>query len=403
MGQEQGLPDSVYYIGVGIDPNLDRARNSALNSLTQEIQVLISSSFDNRTTEINTQVDQKTVSKVVTRSITDLKDVKEKRSTTPNGFHRVVKYILKSTVRHMFELRRQKILELIRVGERELQGEPVHLGSALKNFYWALLLGRIYPDTLSFTVSLDATAPLRFANVQTGISNIFDRLFRELKFVPEKMIDDEAIVWRYRVHMRNKPVDALHFEYYDGMGQTEADVKDGGTKLTFFFSRKDVREREVSVGIDYRSAEEMDDFTRAADSLMSANALPDKITIILPAGQTPLPPKEEKPPVVAPRPEPQPQPDIVLPAVLREILAVGTDFNAVRMRLDSLARRNKIILGSATDFESLQGLYGLVLGPEGVLALLSVKGKKYFDALTGKEADLTKYAGKRITWIEVLK
>jgi hypothetical protein len=305
----------------------------------------------------------------------------------------------------MFELRRQKILELIRVGERELQGETVHLGSALKNFYWALLLGRLYPDTLSFTVRLDATTPLPYANVHTGISNIFDRLFRELKFVPEKMIDDEAIVWRYRVHMKNKPVDALHFEYYDGMGQTEGDVKDGGTKLTFFFSRKDVREREVSVGIDYRSDEEMDEFTRAADSLMSVGALPNKITIILPAGPTPPPPKEEKPPVESPKPPPQPvpQPQHILPTVLQELLIVGSDFNAVRVKLDSLARRNRIILGSATDFESLQGLYGLVLGPEGVLALLSVKDKKYFDAVTGKEADLTKFAGKRITWIEVLK
>lgn len=403
VGQEPGLPDSVYYIGVGIERNLDRARASALNALTQEIQVLISSSFENRTTEANAKFDQHTVSQVVTRSITDLKDVKERIGSTREEFYRVVKYISKSAVRHMFELRRNRIVELIKIGERELQGEPVHLGSALKNFYWALLLSWLYPDTLSFSVRVDTTAPLSYANVHTGISNIFDRLLREVRFVPQKMIDDEAIVWQYRVQVKNRPIDGLHFEYYDGMGQTEADVKEGRTKLTFFFSKKDMREREVIVGIDYRSAEEMDELTRAADSLMSTNALPSKVTIVLPAGPTSPPPKDEEPPVKPPRPQPQPQQQHVLPSVLQEILAVGKNLNLVRGKLDSLVRRNKIILGTANDFGSLDGLYGLVLGPEGVVALVTCKDKKYFDALTGKETDVTKYAGKRITWIEVLK
>ncbi|MCX6132210.1 MAG: hypothetical protein NTU47_00240 [Ignavibacteriales bacterium] len=399
LAQNQEIPDSLYYSSVGIDRNLDRARAYALNGLTQEIQVLISSSFENRSAETNAQLEQSTVSRVITRSITDLKDVREIMKITPEGLFRVVKYIPKSAVKQMFEIRRQRIQELIAIGERELQGEPVRLGAALKNFYWALLLSQLYPDTLSFSVRLDATTPLLYANVHSGISNIFDRILRELKFVPEKLIEDESIVWQYRMQVKNKPVDALHFEYYDGMGQTEADVKDGRTKLTFFFSKKDMREREVVVGIDYRSVEEMDELTRAADSLMSANALPSKITIVLPAGPIPPPPKEEKPPVEPPRPRPQQ----VLPAVLQEILAVGSNFNAVRIKLDSLARRNRIILGNANDFESLQGLYGLVLGPEGVLALLVVKDQKYLDARTGNEIDMKRYGGKRITWIEILK
>jgi hypothetical protein len=225
------------------------------------------------------------------------------------------------------------------------------------------------------------------------------------------MIDDETIVWNFKVEVNKKPVASLHFDYFDGMGQTEADVKNGGTKLTFFFSKKEVREREVILGIEYRYADEMDELTRAVDSLISVEALPNKITTVLPAGlsktaivvgtsnpDTREVPKETKPPVTKPS-----KTQSTLPIVLQEILAVGNNFNTVRIKLDSLARRNKIILGSAADFESLQGLYGLVLGPEGVLALISFKDKKYFDARTGKEADLTKYSGKRITWIEVLK
>ncbi|HAL54900.1 MAG TPA: hypothetical protein DCP63_00090 [Bacteroidetes bacterium] len=381
--QEEGLPDSLYYIGVGVERNLDNARSSALNALSQEIQVLISSSFENRTAETNARLDQTTVSRVVTRSITELKDVKERMITTPQGFYRVVKYLPKSAVKRMFELRRSRILELIAIAERELQ-ESLHLSSALKNLYRALLLGRLYPDTLGFSMRLDEGSALHFKNLEMGIRNIFERLFRGLTFKPERAIDDEAIVWEYKVTLDNRPVAALHYEYYDAMGQTEADVKDGKTRMTFFYSKEESREREVILAIEYRYADEMDELTRAADSLMQAAALPNKISIILPVAD-------------------RAKPTISLPLELRLVLDVGNSFEAVRSRLDSLVRKSRIVLGSAGEFESLEGLYGLILGPEGVIGLVQYKGKRTLDAATGVEVDMRKFGGKKITWIEVLK
>ena len=362
--QEEGLPDSLYYIGVGVERNLDNARSSALNALSQEIQVLISSSFENRTAETNARLDQTTVSRVVTRSITELKDVKERMITTPQGFYRVVKYLPKSAVKRMFELRRSRILELIAIR--------------------ALLLGRLYPDTLGFSMRLDEGSALHFKNLEMGIRNIFERLFRGLTFKPERAIDDEAIVWEYKVTLDNRPVAALHYEYYDAMGQTEADVKDGKTRMTFFYSKEESREREVILAIEYRYADEMDELTRAADSLMQAAALPNKISIILPVAD-------------------RAKPTISLPLELRLVLDVGNSFEAVRSRLDSLVRKSRIVLGSAGEFESLEGLYGLILGPEGVIGLVQYKGKRTLDAATGVEVDIRKFSGKKITWIEVLK
>jgi len=397
LSQVQSSLSPDDYSGVGIDVNLEKARLSALNALTQQIQVFVSSSFENRTTEINRGLDQRTYSNVVARSVIDLRDVKERSERLEDGSFRVTKYVSKDAVKEMFGRRRERILEHLRIAQQELLGSRLNLGSSLKHFYWAYLLARLYPDTLSFSISIDSAKRGRSTNLAVEVPNVLESLIKQLEFRPIKRIEDEIIVWKYGATLNRRPIASLQFNYFDGMGQTEGEVKDGEVKIALFFSKKENREREIVIDVEFKYAGEMDEILHLADTLRTSTTIPNTFTVLIPGGSE-IPAVSK--PVSLP---PERKPPISLPKPLSDLISTGNDFSMTIKKVNTLVKQNKILAGSAKDFESLEGMYGLILGPEGIAAVVKCDKGKYYDASTGKLIDLKGFAGKKITWIEVFK
>ncbi len=385
------------YRAEGIAADLEQARASALNGLMQQIQVFISSTFENVTAERNAMLDQHTSSKTLARSIMSLSDVREDIVKLSDGSFRVTKYVTKEAVSKMFALRREQALAHIKIAQDEILRRPVDIGSSLKHAYWAQLISRLSPDEYPFSLRLDSmsSSAREYKSVLTGVPNLIEGIVKGIVFEPVKKIDDDAIVWKYKVSWNGLPLMRLRYGYFDGMGQAEGEAVNGETKMTFFFSKKEDRTREILIDIEYKYADEMDETLRLADSLKGNVSIPTMVTIILPGSSD----------VVAPAP-PVPVKDTVkihLPPVLQELLQTKGSFDQTIEKINRLVRQNKIIAGSATTFESLEGLYGVVLSKTGiVLVLRCIKGETV-ELLTGKKADLKAYAGNRLIWMELLK
>lgn len=393
FSQTQNVSTSLYYVGEGIDKSQEQARLYALNALMQQIQVFLASSFEHKTSELAKVFRQSTSLTIIARSIMQLRDVQEKLDKQEDGFFHVTKYVTKEAVSRMFAQRRQQVLEHLQIADRELsfcdQNTSCDVGVVLKHYYWAYLLAHLYPDTISF-----GALRKNYSSVLVGAPDLLESLIKKVSIQAARRIKDQMIVWQCAATVTGSPISHLLYSYFDGMGQTDGEIRDGQTKLTLFFSDEVDRQREVVLEIEYKYADEMDATLRLADSLVAKGAIPNTVTLVIPGSSetkflSKSPPETVKAVVQLPQP-------------LRDLLADQNSFEETMKTIERLARQGKIIPGSAKDFESLDGLYGVVLDPHGLSGIIRCEKGKYFDALSKDVVDLRKFAGKRITWIEVL-
>lgn len=397
LSQEEKSRWNAFYEGTGIAKDLESARQAAYNDLIQKIEVFISSSTQRLVTEEQGHFRDKTVQQVVARSSIVLKDVQEDLTKQSDGLYRVVKHVTRESVRAAFKLRRQQIVEHLRMAESELgDRKGVNLGAALRHYYWAQLLSKIYPDTLSYTFTAgDAFINKTYSSMTAVLPRVLETVLRDIKWSPVRRIDDEAVVWIYAVRYQDRPAFHLRFSYFDGVGQTDGEVRNGETKLTFYFPKQGAADKEVLLNVDFRYEEEMDEMLRLADSLGGSSTIRATVTVELPGIKEPVAKTPVKPQVTPPA--------VGIPEPVVLLLAQRDGFEKAMGTLNSLVRQRRVVAGSSKDFESLEGLYAVVMGNEGVLAVLRSREKRLHNLETDTEADMKQYAGKRIVWVEVLK
>jgi hypothetical protein len=397
-GQDDHPTPARHYIGMGESRDLEAARASALRNMAEQIQVFVSSSFTASTEEHNEHFDQSSVSRTVTRSILGLKGVQENVDQSADGMYRVTKYIARESVLDMFREWKRQAVEHVRLAEGALAVDRIDLGTALKQYYQAYLIATLIPDTISVAIpsllGMQAHGPL---SGSVGIPLFVQKLISSVAIKDAKKIEGEQNTWKCRIEWSGHPVSSFDYEYFDGVGQTTSKVTDGETVFTFFFTDTSRERRDFPLAVEYRYPDELADLLAVADSLHTAQPFDNRVLVTLQLGGT----KPAKP-VVSKSLPPKPTDVAQLPEAIRILHAAGGTFEGFMSMLRSLVRRGKVVQGSEKDFESLDGLFGVVVGPEGLAAMVQKQRREFVDALTKKKVALDEFAGRRIVWIEVI-
>ncbi|HLP18541.1 MAG TPA: LPP20 family lipoprotein, partial [Bacteroidota bacterium] len=231
-----------YYIGRGEHASLDVARSRAYANMVEQIQVLVSSTLHVTTSEKNSDLLNSADQSTLSFSSVVLRDVEETVEQTQGVYH-VIKFVPKSVVRAIFDRRRRQIIDDLAAAEAEGEGTGgVDLQRMLQQYYRALLMAGMYPDTLSYPFTSGG-----ISDVVTGIPLAMQRVCDKIVFTPTRKLDDEYSTWRYGVTWTGRPVTHLRFTFHDGLGESEEEVRNGAAQATFLFTDK--RERIIPLSI----------------------------------------------------------------------------------------------------------------------------------------------------------
>lgn len=382
----QALSQTNTYIGTAVHSDIETARAQAYKNMIEQINVFISASSDIQTKETNAGISANAAFRTITMSSISLTDVREDVTKDDEGNYVVKKIVSKESVRKYYEQRRERIIQYLKAASKELDinNTDVRMGVVLKNLYKALLERALYPETLDYTFTLYSSK--QFTATIPGIQDALRYTVEQIDFSPIRKIEDDNIVYQYSVTAFNKSVNDLQFNYYDGQGQTDADVINGKTKCTFYYQKRDYPEKGITAYIEYRFSDELSQELAMADGMLSGLQINNGIQFILPG----------KNGIVSTTNSP-------LPPQITELIATSNNFEELTKVLKNLQKRSKIIIGAESDFGSLEGLYGLIPSRNGIEVLFKVEKGKCIDVRTGKEITLDTFAGKPLTYIEVLK
>ena len=371
------------YIGSAIGKDLESARNSALNNLVQQIQVFVVSKSATEKSESKNFLKDSTFINTVAQSFMNLNDVKESVETKDDGYYLVTKTVSQASVQKMFKERKKQIFDYLSEAERILTEQNavsfVALQPALDNYFQAYLLSLIYPETVSHVFNNRTTT------VSVGIPNALGEISRSIEFVAVKQIEDEYIVWKYRVNYKGKEVSHLRYSYFDGMGQTDGEVTNGETQMTLYYPSKEKKGRIVQVQIEFLPEDELDNTLGMAKKFLNTSILQKTFSVAIPGDRIIV------------------QKVVKIPDALQELVKAQSSFENVLDELKKLVGKGEIVQGRASDFETLNGLYCVVVDKPGLVALLRNDDSKYFDFISQKEVQLKDFIGKRIMWFELLK
>jgi hypothetical protein len=318
--------------------------------------------------------------KTIARSSLILKDVKEKYEKTPDGFYKVTKYVSREVVRVIFELRKQRIREHLKIAEQEISVTSVNLALALKHYYWALLLADICPDTMQLTLGSATTENLPSSSILQRLNSVL----RSITFKPVKQIPSDMYVWRYSVEINGKSISEMKYEIYDGDGQTMYDIRNGSVQMTFNYSSYE-QERTTTALIEYAYENEMDELLLTARNLRKGKGVTNSISVSIPGTG-----KKTEPPAKRAVPKP-----------IEDLLACADNPEKFKSILNELLKKGKIIVGSDNDFEKFDGLYSILIGKDKSVVILYHEKNRFYSITTGEEVDLHRHAGKQRTWVKV--
>lgn len=204
----KGSPD-VYLYGMGSSVTVARADNMALTDLISQIAVVVESDI--------TMVDSEDVDGNVK---SEFMSVMNSYSTaTLNNTNRIIinnepkaevlRYIKRSEIDRIFESRKVKVLEMVRLADKAL--EQNRIDNALKYYYWSYVLVKSlrYPNEPTYT-SEDGVE----SRLIVWLPNRINSIFSELRVVPDGELDESVyrVKWKYR----DRDVASLDFTYYDG-------------------------------------------------------------------------------------------------------------------------------------------------------------------------------------------
>lgn len=217
-----------YIIGMGVNANIEEARQSALSDLASKISTKVSSRFnyelinENKGTKVNSESRMKNV--INSYSNVTLKNVAEHVVKDKQGYV-VYRYMKLSDLNSMFKRRvglaKKWANEAI---EREKEGK---VGDALQGFYWALALLNSCPDADLETIGYDEVSMDQ--DLHRRVKSILDGIKIKATSV-EKESDGQYLTLNVFYH--NKPAVNFKYKYVDGKTESEIfTAKDGEGEL----------------------------------------------------------------------------------------------------------------------------------------------------------------------------
>ena len=213
-----------YVWGEGFSADVRLADDAALHDLISQISVSVD--ITTETSITNEQVYGEVHSSVVTSG-----DIKSGSNVTltnckrlvsdEGGVYRVLRYIDRAEIDKMYADRKTKIRDLVSFAQHSL--EELRLGSALRNYYWALKLINALPDEQQNSLRDTNDMPLS-NHISSQIATVLDGL----QIVPlQRVPADDNVLQTLSFTYRGAPVVECDCDYFDGYTWVCASVKDG--------------------------------------------------------------------------------------------------------------------------------------------------------------------------------
>ncbi len=135
--------DENWIVGWAEADNVSDADKMALEALTSQISIDVQANYRDIFIDENGSVNELTKKVITTFSSSMLTECQKQVIKSKDTFQ-VWRFIQKSQKDKIFETRKEKAIEYAKVGiNRE---EELEIGSALKAFYWSLLLMKSHPN-----------------------------------------------------------------------------------------------------------------------------------------------------------------------------------------------------------------------------------------------------------------
>jgi hypothetical protein len=208
-----------YYYGTGIAGDENRARDEALQEISEMIAVTVESDFKLRATETDKQYTESATSVVKTYSTATLRNVRSLRKILSDGKIEIFSYITKETVQDIYNQRKELVHALYQEGNRsEMTG---NLAFALKQWYFAIVLMNSVPEEHVVVDGINLTLELPGA---------INRVLSEIRF---EVVADRQLSGRFRevdlrASFQGRPVSLLHYRFWDGRDNNgTGQVRDG--------------------------------------------------------------------------------------------------------------------------------------------------------------------------------
>jgi len=207
---EQMKANAEYICGEGWGDTYNSADQAALADLISKISLNISSSFEIKEEEFNTNsnFDSKTAVTSVMNSYAQATLTNTNNlviSNTPQTH--VLRYIRRNEVNKIFDERKEKVFDYVRSAMRA--EEKAKIDDALRNYYWAFAMVRSlqYPNSVKMTI--DGVQRLLVTWIPQQMEEIMSNLSTK---VASKDGNDINLFIKYK----GTPVTSLDYTYFDG-------------------------------------------------------------------------------------------------------------------------------------------------------------------------------------------
>ncbi len=207
---EQFKANNEYLCGEGWGDTYNSADQAALADLISKISLNISSSFEIKEEEFNTNngFDSKTAVTSVMNSYAQATLTNTNNLVISNAPQtHVLRYIRKSEINKIFDQRKEKVFDYVRSAMRA--EEKGKIDDALRNYYWAFAMVRSlqYPNSVKMT--LDGVQRLLVTWIPQQIQEVLGNISTK---IASKDGNDINLFIKYK----GEPVASLDYTYFDG-------------------------------------------------------------------------------------------------------------------------------------------------------------------------------------------
>ncbi len=207
---EQFKANNEYLCGEGWGDTYNSADQAALADLISKISLNISSSFEIKEEEFNTNngFDSKTAVTSVMNSYAQATLTNTNNLVISNAPQtHVLRYIRKSEINKIFDQRKEKVFDYVRSAMRA--EEKGKIDDALRNYYWAFAMVRSlqYPNSVKMTI--DGVQRLLVTWIPQQIQEVLGNISTK---IASKDGNDINLFIKYK----GEPVASLDYTYFDG-------------------------------------------------------------------------------------------------------------------------------------------------------------------------------------------
>lgn len=212
-----------YYYGSGISSDENQAHDEALQGISEQIAVKVSSQFESKVKETKTDFSENVTSIINTYSMATLSDVQSLRSMQPDGKVEVFGYIPKDEVKKLFAARKELVLSMFQNGRKN--EESGNIAFALKNYYFGQVLLHSIPEE---NIRVQET------NLTIEVPKSINEILQGIQFVvvSDVKINEKEREVVFNVTYKGKPVSLAHYRFWDGNQISgSGQVRDGRTTI----------------------------------------------------------------------------------------------------------------------------------------------------------------------------